>query len=126
MKVKEVMNKAIAVDHDMNLRAAARLMSAKNIGSLVVVKGNIILGIITERDIMNNVLNLDKKVYSVMPKKVITIKQDQDIDDAAMLMSRNKIRRLPVVNTNEKLVGIITSTDLIAHSEDIGDEFLFD
>lgn len=126
MRVKEVMNKAIAIEHNISLKGAAKLMSDKNIGSLVVVKWNSIAGIITERDIIKNVFNLDKKLFAVMPKKVITINQNQDIDEAAALMSKNKIRRLPVVNDCEKLVGIITSTDLIAHSEDISDEFLFD
>ena len=126
MRVKEVMNKAVAIDKDISLRAAARLMSSKNIGSLVVVRGGDILGIITERDVINNVLNLDKKIYGIMPKNVVTIGPEQDIDDAAALMTKNKVRRLPVVNENEKLVGILTSTDLIAHADDIGDEFLFD
>jgi len=126
MRIKEVMNKAIAIDHNISLKGAAKIMSDKNIGSLVVVKGSSIIGIVTERDIITNVFNMDKKLFAVMPKKVITINQDRDIDDAAGLMSKNKIKRLPVVNSNEKLVGVITATDLIAHSEDIGDEFLFD
>ena len=126
MRVKEIMNKAVAIDKDISLRAAARLMSEKNVGSLVVVKGDDILGIITERDIVNNVLNLDKKIYSVMPKKIVTINPERDIDDAADLMAKNKVRRLPVVDKDQKLIGIITSTDIIAHSEDIGEEFLFD
>ena len=126
MKVEEVMNKAVAVDHNITLKDAAKLMSDKNIGSLIAVKGDKILGILTERDIMNNISNLGAKISTVMARKVITIDKEEDIDEAALLMTKNKIRRLPVVDDNRRLVGIITSTDLIAHSEDISEEFLFD
>ncbi len=126
MKVEEVMNKAVAVDHNITLKDAAKLMSDKNIGSLIAVKGDKILGILTERDIMNNISNLGAKISTVMARKVITIDREEDIDEAALLMTKNKIRRLPVVDNDKRLVGIITSTDLIAHSEDISEEFLFD
>jgi CBS domain-containing protein len=127
MRVKEVMNSAIAIEQDASIREAAKVMSDKNIGSLVVVKDKDIVGIITERDIMKNISGLDKKVSAIMSKKVITISKESDLDDAARLMTKNKIRRLPAVDSESgKLSGIITSTDLIAHSEDIEDEFLFD
>jgi CBS domain-containing protein len=61
-----------------------------------------------------------------MTEKVITISQSENLDVAALLMSKNKIRRLPVIANDGELVGLITSTDLIAHSEDLNDEFLFD
>ena len=126
MKVKEVMNKAIAIDHDISLKKAAEIMSDKNIGSLIAVKGDKILGILTERDITGNINNLDRKVSSIMAKKVVTIDENEDIDEASLLMKKNKIKRLPVVDKNKQLIGVITATDLIANSEDMGDEFLFD
>jgi len=125
MKVKEVMNKAFAVDHDISLKQAAKIMSDKNIGSLVVVKGENIIGIVTESDLLRNFSNPNRRVSYVMNKKVVTIDADEDIDNAALLMSKHKIRRLPVAS-GPKLLGIITSTDIIAHSEDIADEFFFD
>lgn len=125
MKIKDVMNKAVAISHDISLKDAAKIMSDKNIGSLIAVKGEKILGLVTEKDIMNNVSDINKKVSSIMTKRVITIDQEQDIGEASMLMSSNKIKRLPVLK-NDKLVGVITTTDLIAHLDDISDEFAFD
>jgi len=126
MKVKEAMNKAIAIDHDISLKKAAQIMSDKNIGSLIAVKGEKILGILTERDITGNINNLDRKVSSIMAKKVVTISEEEDIDQASILMKKNKIKRIPVVDDSNHLIGIITATDLIANSDDIDDEFLFD
>ena len=126
MKIKEIMNKAISVEEDISLKQAAKIMSDKNIGSLVVIKKGEVAGIITERDILKSIPDLDKKVSSVMSKKIITIEDDEDLDEAALVMTQNKIRRLPVITEEGKLIGIVTSTDIIAHSEEIGDEFLFD
>jgi len=126
MRVKEVMNDAVGVDHDISLKAAAKIMSDKNIGSLVVVKGSKVIGIVTERDVMKNLSNLSRKILSIVAKQVITIEQNDDIDDAALLMAQHKIRRLPVLDKQGNLVGIVTSTDLIAHSDDLNEDFLFE
>lgn len=126
MKIKEVMSKAIAVNRDVSLKEAAKIMSGRNIGSLVIVNGNDIVGIITERDILRNASKLDSKISKAMNKNIVTINQNADIDEAAALMAKHKIRRLPVFDDKCKLVGIITATDIIAHAEDIGDEFWFD
>jgi len=125
MKVKDIMNKVVATENNISLREAAKIMSDKNIGSLVVLKDDNILGIITERDIVDNASSLEKKVTSVIKGKIITIDSDQSLDTAAIIMSKNKIKRLPVIS-KEKLVGIITATDLLANSEEIDADFLFD
>jgi len=125
MKVKEVMNTAVAVDHDISVKEAAQIMSDKNIGSVVAIKKGKILGIVTEKDIIRNVENIKKKILSIMTRDVVTIEQDDDLDEAAILMKKNCIKRLPVTKNGE-LVGIITSTDLIANSDELNEEFLFD
>jgi CBS domain-containing protein len=126
MQVKEIMNKAFAIDHDVSLKEAAKLMGSKDIGSLVVVKGEKITGIVTERDVVRNIMQLEKKISSVMNKQTITIDEEEDIDNAAILMSKNKIKRLPVTDNEQNLKGIITSTDLIAHSDELNEDFLLD
>ena len=118
------MNKAIAVDYDISIKEAAKIMSDKGIGSLVVVKSGKIIGIVTEKDIVDNVSRLDKKISSVMARNVETIEADEEIDNAARLMKENKIKRLPVMDDG-KLAGIITVTDLIANSDDLNDDFFF-
>lgn len=126
MKVKDIMNKAIVVDFDISLKEAAKIMSDKNIGSLIVLKDNKIIGIITENDIVRNVSNLDRKISQIMSKRVLTINEDEDIDNAAELMGKNKIKRVPVIDKNGRLTGIVTTTDLIAHSEDLNEDFFFE
>ena len=125
MRIKEVMNKAIAVDHDISLRRAAKIMSDKNIGSLIIVKSGDIYGIITEHDIVGNADNLSKKISRVMSKNVLTVSENDDIDSAAKIMSKNKIKRLPVIDEKGKIKGIITATDLIAHADELSEDFLF-
>jgi len=125
MKVKEIMKRAIVVDRNVRVKEAAKIMSEKGIGSLIVSKGKKIVGIVTEKDIIRNVDKLNKKISDIMSKDVITIDQEGGIDDAASLMAKHKIKRLPVLEDG-KLVGIITATDLIANSDELNEEFFFD
>ena len=126
MKIKEIMNSAFAVDKDVSIKEAAKIMAKKDIGSLVAVKEGKILGIITERDVIKNIESLDKKISAIMNKTVVTVNFEEEIDNAAILMKKNKIKRLPVMDDSDKLVGIITATDLIANSDEINEDFLFD
>jgi len=125
MKIKEIMNKAIAIDHDLSVREAARIMSNRNIGSLIVLKKNKIAGIITERDVLKNIGSLGKKISGVMSKSVITIGHNDSLDNAAILMTEKQIKRLPVID-KDKLVGVITATDLVANSDVLNEDFFFD
>ena len=125
MRVDEVMNKAIAIDSDVSLKQAAKIMSSKNIGSLIVLKKDKIAGIVTEKDVIKNVSNLGRKISSIMAKNVLTVENNDSIDNAAAIMDSRKIKRLPVLEKG-KLVGIITATDIIANSDVLNEEFLFD
>lgn len=125
MYIKEIMKEVIAVDHDISIKEAAKIMSEKNIGSLVAIKDDEIFGILTEKDITKNITNPNKKISSVINKNVITVSEDQELDDAALIMKKKKIKHLPVTR-NGKPIGIISSADIIEHSEEISDEFLFD
>ena len=124
MGVSELMNRVMVITESLNLKEPARIMSKKNIGCLIVMKKDKITGIITERDVLKNIDKLNKKVSNVMSKDVITVEHDRHIDDDAELMSLNKVKRLPVVNKN-KIIGIITATDLLAHCESLNDSFFF-
>jgi len=76
MKVKEIMKRAIVVDRNVRVKEAAKIMSEKGIGSLIVSKGKKIVGIVTEKDIIRNVDKLNKKISDIMSKDVITIDQE--------------------------------------------------
>lgn len=118
------MRKVIIIDDNILLKDAAKIMVSKGIGSLIVVKDDKIKGIITERDIMKNVTRLDVPVKKVMSQRVTSISPDANIEDAADLMIANKVKRLPIVQNN-KLVGIVTMTDVLAHHEGGFDEEFF-
>ncbi|MBU3912895.1 MAG: CBS domain-containing protein [Nanoarchaeota archaeon] len=125
MKISEIMNKALAIEEKTSLKEAAKIMSDKNVGGLIVMKGDKVSGIVSESDILKSVSNLGKKVSEVMNKKVISIDKSDSVEDAAEIMAQNKIKRLPVFSKGE-LVGIVTATDILAHSEAINDDFFFD
>lgn len=124
MKIENIMNKAVVIDFDTNVKEAAKIMSKRNIGSLVILKNNKIKGIITERDILKNISSLNKKISSVMTKRVITIELNQDLENVTLVMTKHKIKRL-LITEEGKLVGIITATDIIANSDLLNEELLF-
>jgi len=117
MLVREVMNpEVLTVGEDITVKEAATTMYKKNIGSLVVVEKEKIVGIITEGDILKTIArDLDVNatlITQVMTKDVITIDPDKTIEDAVNLMTGNKIKKIPVVHDG-KLVGIITASDIV-------------
>ena len=125
MQVSQIMRKAMVIEDTVTVKEAAMMMSKNNTGSLIIIQDNKIRGIITERDILKNISELNSKVSKVMTKKVVTISPDAHIDDAKKVMLSNKIKRIPIVD-GKKLVGIVTITDVLAHAEGITeDEFLF-
>ena len=130
MKVREIQRNVKTIDSDSTVKEAAILMSKYSIGSLVVVNSKKkVVGIITERDIMEKVNAKDRlaskvRVEDIMTSKVITIDSNALLDDAVYLMIKNKIKKLPVLD-NGQLVGIITSTDVVANSSDVGEYYLF-
>jgi CBS domain-containing protein len=125
MRIKEIMNETIAVSSNTTIKEAAKIMKEDNIGSIVILDGDKIAGIVTEKDIISHVDNLKDKVSKIMSNQVITIDESENIDNAAELMAKNKIKHLPVVNDKE-VVGIVTTTDLIKHCDDLNEDFFLD
>lgn len=125
MKVSEIMNKAIVVEENIRLKDAAQVMSDKRIGSLIIMKKEKIIGIITERDVLKNIGKLNSEIYLTMSKNVVTIESNDSVDNASLIMAKYKIKRLPVLSNN-KLVGIITATDILANSDSLNESFLIE
>jgi len=125
MKVNEVMNRAVVIEENIKLKEAAKIMSEKRIGSLIILRGDKIIGIITESDVLKNISKLDENISKVMSKNVITVEENENLDDAALTMAKNKIKRLPVLKKGS-LVGIVTATDIIANSEELNEQFFWE
>ena len=122
MKVSQLMNKAVIVDDNVSLKEAGKIMSSKNLTSLIIVKDDKIFGILTDRDVLKNISDLDQTVAKGMSKNVITITDDASVEDAAKLMMSKNVKRLPVVKKG-KLVGAINLTDIIGSIEGENDDF---
>jgi CBS domain-containing protein len=121
--VREIMvPKVQTIKSNASLKQAASLMVKSRIGSLVVMDGSRPQGILTEGDISRAIAKgLDPtkdNVKSIMSKPVITITGDLRVEEAARVMSTANIKKLPVVE-KDKLVGIITQTDIVASSFDL-------
>ena len=118
MLVRDMMNRDVkTIEPDSTVQEAAAKMSKHSIGSLIVIKGGSLQGIITERDIMAKVVAkaLDSsrtKVSAVMTKEVVMIAPERDVGDAAEVMIERGIKKLPVIK-GDKLVGIVTSMDIV-------------
>jgi len=117
MKVGEVMiNNVIALHKDVSTHEAVELMNKNRIGCLVVVNNDGVVGILTERDLLERVLEKCKnpketKVSEIMTKQVIVGKPDMQLAEATELMFEKKVKKLPIVEGN-RLVGLITLTDV--------------
>jgi CBS domain-containing protein len=108
----------ITIDVNKTALEAAKLMHQQDVGDLVVMDGFEAKGIVTERDLVRRVMAmkkpLDTKVSEVMSNPLITIEEDAPLRDAARLMVKYKIRRLPVTKKS-LLVGIIATNDFARH-----------
>jgi CBS domain-containing protein len=119
MKVRQLMNKEVfTIPPTASLYDAALQMKEKDIGSILIVDGDKLKGIVTDRDISLAVaaeLKDPKKTKGsdIIRKKPVTIQADSDIDYALKLMNEENVRRLPVYE-NTKLVGMLSSADVAA------------
>jgi predicted transcriptional regulator len=119
--VSNLMNPKVQTDfEDQNIMSACNIMYANNIGSVIIVthdKSGGPLGIITELDVVRILGKLDPNLLqtplkSLMSKPLITIEQTASINDATKIMNNKKIRRLVVIDKNNKMIGILTQRDI--------------
>jgi len=115
----------ITADPKTTIADAAVLMSRFKIGCLVIRSGRELKGLITESDIIEkvvskNILANEITIGQIMTTNLILIDPGSGLNQAARLMAKNNIRRLPVVN-NGKLVGILTSMDVLMVSPELTD-----
>ena len=120
-KCNEVMTKTpvCCVPNDMVIKAA-ELMKSNNIGPILVIENEQtqkLVGIVTDRDLAMKVIAEGRdakstKIESVMTREVITCRADDDLQKALDAMAEHQLRRIPVVDNDNKVVGIIAQADV--------------
>ena len=122
MKVSEIMTRDVRLlSPDQTLREAASLMAEIDSGALPVGENDRLVGMITDRDIVIRAVaqgkSADTKVSDVMSKEMLYCVDTDDIDDVARNMGKAQVRRLPVVNSDKRLVGIVSLGDLARNDD---------
>jgi CBS domain-containing protein len=117
LKVDDVMVKeVITIDENSTVKEAADVMNRFEIGCLIVTKDGKADGILTERDLLKRVVGQTRnpkrtKVGTVMSRPLIVVEPDMELEEAAKLMFKLRIKKLPVVEEG-RLMGLVTLTDL--------------
>jgi CBS domain-containing protein len=108
-----------------SIRDVARIMKDQDTGVVPVVDGKKIIGLITDRDIVVRGLaegkNLENmRVNELMTKSVRSVREDASVNEALEMMGNSEIRRVPVVNQNDELVGILSLGDIASQTNQDG------
>jgi len=123
-KVYNYMRKSVYyIDSQATISEASKLMKNHNVGSLIVKHNNKPIGIITERDILYNVVACNKdpnstKVIEILSSPLITVNLNDTVEDALKKMAIYGFRRLPVIDDNGNIVGLLAQRFLFREDED--------
>ena len=128
-KVRDVMTaRPRGVTPDTPVSSVAELMAAEDVGAVPVLDGDQLSGMVTDRDIVVRAVAKGKDprgmpVREIASREIATIGPDQDLSDALRVMAANQVRRLPVVDDENRLVGILSQADvaLEAKEKDVGE-----
>src|SRR5689334_17610957 len=122
-RVRDVMtpNPASVSEKD-SIKRAAEIMKREDAGVVPVVDGRKVIGIVTDRDIVVRVIAEGRdcasaKVSDAMSKQVRAVKEDTPVNEVLQLMSKEQIRRVPVTNNSNELVGIVSIGDIASDSK---------
>lgn len=123
-RIRELMtSNPRSLESGSTVMEAARLMRDEDAGIIPIVEGEKLVGTVTDRDIAVRVVAEGRQPESVTvgeiaSRELVTIDPQQDLDEALRLMARHQVRRLPVVEEDGKLVGIVAQADVAAHASD--------
>jgi CBS domain-containing protein len=129
MNIKDCMTRHVrTVSPDETLADAARAMADSDIGILPVAQGDRLVGMISDRDIairgVGRGKGPDTQVRDIMTSEVLYCFEDDDIEEVLENMGEMQVRRLPVLNPEKRLVGIVSLSDLADGSEEPAGEAL--
>lgn len=121
MNIREIMNPEIEmVSVSTSVKDAAAKMERENIGFLVIGKGSELKGTLTDRDIVLRAVSKGMDMGSttvgdILSKEVLCCEDTQNVEEVARHMSDEQVRRMPVVNNNKELLGVVSIGDLAQH-----------
>lgn len=131
MKVRDVMHRGVEwLSPDTPIATVAKKMLEHDIGAIPIGENDRLVGMVTDRDITIRVVVQGKDIskltaLDVMTSGVIYCRDAEEIDDAARIMESKQIRRLPVIDENKRMVGIVTLGDIShAGSRDLSAEVM--
>jgi CBS domain-containing protein len=112
-----------SIEPSTTVTEAARLMKAEDVGSLPIVDGDQLVGVVTDRDIVIRVVAEGKDLQSttageIASRDLVTVDPEQDLDEALRLMAQHQVRRLPVAEEDGRLVGILAQADVARVGKD--------
>jgi CBS domain-containing protein len=112
-----------SIDAEKSVAYAAKMMKEEDVGLAPIVEGDKLVGMLTDRDIAIRVVaegrNPDQtKVREVASNQVVTIDPQQDLDEALRIMAKHQVRRLPVVEEDGRLVGVVAQADIAREGDD--------
>ena len=116
--VREAMtSNPCSIDAVKSVAYAAKMMRDEDVGIAPIVKGDRLVGVLTDRDIAVRVVAEGRdpeqvKVTEVASRDIVTLDPQQDLDEALRLMARHQVRRLPVVEEDGRLVGVVAQADV--------------
>lgn len=122
MKVSEVMTRDVrTVRPDQSVREAANFMLQADAGAIPVTDGDRLIGMITDRDIAVRGVaeghGPDTLVRELMTNDIVAVRVEDDTDEVAVRMGEAQVRRLPVIDDQQKLCGIVSLSDLTRMSD---------
>jgi len=123
MKIREVMTRGIeTISPGETLEAAARKMLHRNVGFLPVMDSEKVVGVVTDRDIVLRAVAAGlrphmTKVHQVLTKDVLAVYEDQSLTDASLVMEKHLVHRLLVLDRQDRLVGIVSLSDIAAKTK---------
>lgn len=111
-------NEVWSIEPDASVFNALRLMAEKNIGALLVISGEQVVGVLSERDYARKVILVGRSsketlVRDIMSYRVIFARTDETIEDCLAVMTKNHVRHLPVFDDDDQLVGVVSIGDLV-------------
>jgi CBS domain-containing protein len=126
MNVSQIMTRgADLVAPDTTIRDASRIMRDDDVGFLPVGENDRLVGTVTDRDITirataEGLAPDSTKVGDIMSKTLVYVMEHQDVGEAAALMAEHQVRRLPVLNREKRLVGIVSLGDIATGTGHLG------